>query len=150
MKPLLRRTAVLLGALLLLGACASYSTSAAQAPVVQDLPGLVDALQANGAVVKQGGEVSQSYFSVAGQQITVDGAPVQVYEYASDTVLSDEIGMISPDGYLIDRAAVDWAGQPTMWNHGKLLVILVGNYPAAVESLTTVLGDPFIQAPPME
>jgi len=149
MKTYLKAATFLTAAALGLAACASSQAAATQAPV-QDYNDLVSALQSNGVVVEQNGQITQPMLSVTGQQITVDGAPVQVYEYASESVRSEASGLISPDGYLIDKTAVDWAGQPTMWAHGKLLVILVGDYPTALESLTLVLGDPFIPAQPME
>jgi hypothetical protein len=150
MKSILRTTVVLLGAALLLGACAGYSSSAAQPVTAQDFNGLVSALQANGAAVEQSGEINLPYFTVTGQQITVDGAPVQVYQYASEAERADAAALIAPDGYMINGQAIDWADQPTMWANGQLIIIMVGDHPDASAAITTVMGDPFIAAYPME
>lgn len=103
---------------------------------------LEDALRAAGASVESGGAVSQEFFEPAGQIIRVNGADVQVFEFADEQVMQAAAGQISPDGSSIGTTMVTWVDEPHFWAAGRTIALYVGSDETVVNLLTQVMGDP--------
>ena len=111
-----------------------------------DTQGFMDALVSAGATVGLEGDIEQPFFSVPGQNITVNGEIVQVLEYL-DTVLADaEAAQVSPDGSSVGTSMVSWIGPPHFYRAEQLIVIYVGENQSVIESIETVLGPQFAGA----
>jgi len=103
---------------------------------------LVSELGVEGAEVEWGEEVHEPFFDVPGLILRVNGANIEVFEYPdvpSRAAVSDQI---SPDGFNLGTAMVDWAGQPNFWARDELLVLYVGNDQVLIDLLTKVLAGP--------
>lgn len=101
---------------------------------------LVSALRAKGATVDPVGTISQPFFSPEGQVISLNGEDVQVYEFSSEEEARTAADAISPDGGSIGTSMVSWISAPHFYYAGKLVVLYVGEEPAAVAALQDVLG----------
>lgn len=66
---------------------------------VTDYVSLIGNLRQAGATVEPAGEVSQPFFAVTGNIITVNGDDVQVFEYADAAAAEAEAAPVSADGY---------------------------------------------------
>ncbi len=143
----------------LLGLPACGEPPASHGGPVRDYVSLVDHLRTAGAtVVPQTaqptptvppGERSSSFMSVPVIPITVDGAPVSVYEYADEAVTNAEAARISPDGTTFkpgngaSGATVDWVGPPHFYESGRIIVLYVGTNTAIETLLQQQLGTQF-------
>jgi hypothetical protein len=110
---------------------------------VKDYVSLVDHLRAASATVVPSGTVTQPFFAVTGQVISVNGEQVQVYEYKNDDDASAEASRISPDGGTVGKAMVDWNAPPHFYKEGRLLVLYVGTNTSVIHLLETTLGPQF-------
>lgn len=106
---------------------------------------LVAALAAGGATVDPTGELEQAFFSVNGRTARIDGADVQVFEYADEASRLAESSLIAPDGGSIGTTMVTWVDQPTFWAKGRLIVLYVGREASVIEKLRGLLGDPLTE-----
>ena len=107
----------------------------------------VDALRAAGATVEPVGEVEQAFFSVKGQKILVNGAEVQVFEYADESARKSDSDLISTDGTNIGTSMITWVDQPNFWAKGRIIALYIGKDPALMDLLSGVLGEPITQHP---
>ena len=118
-------------------------TPASHGGPVIDYVSLVDALRAAGATVEPAGEVSQPFFSVIGLADTVNGAPVQVFEYADEAAAAAAAATIAPDGGAVGTTSVLWIAPPHFYRAGRLLVLYVGDDAAVTGLLDGALGPQF-------
>ncbi len=110
---------------------------------VTDYISLFDNLRAAGATVEPAGEISQPFFSVKGNAITVDGENVQVFEYADTTTADAEAALVSPDGSSIGTTMVSWVATPHFYKTGKLIVLYVGDNTGVISVLEDLLNPQF-------
>lgn len=110
---------------------------------VTDYVSLIDNLRAAGATIEPKGEVSQAFFSVKGQVISINGGEVQVFEYADESATEADAALISPDGGSIGTTMVTWVAAPHFYKISKLIVLYVGNDSAIIKVLESVLGPQF-------
>lgn len=103
---------------------------------------LVDALKGAGAEVELVEEIEQPFFDVSGQMIKVNGAEVQVFEFADEAARKAASDKISPDGSSTGTAMITWIDQPNFWAKGRVIVLYVGKDEATIETLSDVLGAP--------
>ncbi|HZD55167.1 MAG TPA: hypothetical protein VE136_00470 [Anaerolineales bacterium] len=136
----------------LLGACAPSPAEVSE-PVAtshgNEIGGyvdLVDALRGAGATVEPTGEVNQPFFDVTGQVIKVNGAEVQVFEFADETARKGVSDQIPPSGSPIGTTMVTWIDQPNFWAKGDVIVLYIGQDEATIDLLTSVLGEPLTEA----
>jgi len=130
-------------ALLLLGlvGCGGSSTPpTSHGGPVKDYVSLVDHLRAASATVVPTGTVTQPFFSVTGQVITVNGEQVQIYEYADEEAANADAARISPDGGTIGNTMVDWIAPPHFYKKGQLIVLYVGTKTSLMKILEMTLG----------
>ena len=110
---------------------------------VTDYVSLIDNLRATGANVEPSGKISQPFFFVEGQVISINGVEVQVFEYADIAVADAEANLVSHDGSSIGTSMVNWVATPHFYKTGKLIVLYVGDNMTVISTLETVLGPQF-------
>jgi hypothetical protein len=103
----------------------------------------VDNLRAAGATVEPAGEVSQPFFAVQGQVITVNGGDVQVFEYADTATSEAEAALVSPDGSSVGTSMVGWVAPPHFYQTGQIIVLYVGDKSDIITTLDGILGPQF-------
>ncbi len=110
---------------------------------VTDYISLIDNLRAAGATVEPAGEITQPFFSVKGQIITVNGGSVQVFEYTDTASADAEAALVSPDGSSVGTTMIGWVAAPHFYRAGKLIVLYVGDSTAVTGALEAALGPQF-------
>ncbi len=110
---------------------------------VTDYVSLIDNLRTAGATVEPAGEVSQPFFSVKGQMITVNGGNVQVFEYADAAAADAEAALVSPDGGSVGTSMMTWVATPHFYKKGKLIVLYVGDSTDVTDGLKAALDPQF-------
>jgi hypothetical protein len=110
---------------------------------VLDRLSLVDALRAAGADVGAAGEVTQPFFSVTGQIITVDGHRLQVYEYTAASEAEMEALQVAPDGWRVGTTRAAWTATPHFFRAGRVMVLYVGDDAATLLRLVALVGPAF-------
>jgi hypothetical protein len=143
---------ILLAALTALSAsCAAKAVSGAsnengsssQSGVVEDKAGLIAALEAAGAKVESGDPIEQPFFSVPGEILKVNGADIEVFEYASAEAMGTEASQVSQDGSSIGTSMASWMDAPHFFRTGRLLVLYVGSDASILNFLKGALGEQF-------
>ena len=129
---------------LLLAACGGAPPAGGETGLRRD--GLIAALREAGATVEEAAEIEQAFFSVAGRVLRVNGAEVQVFEYADEAARQAESSLIDPGASSIGTTMVTWVDQATFWAAGRLIVLYVGSDSDTQDLLGTVLGGPVAQA----
>ena len=119
--------------------CAGRDTSGP----VTDYDSLTDNLRDAGATVEPDGEIIQDFFSIKGQAIKVNGEDVQVFEYSNQATAEEEAALVSPDGSSIGTSMPFWAAPPHFYKSGRVIALYVGENPAVIKALETVLGTQF-------
>ena len=138
----------LLVAALTLSGCANTSLAASPAattgPVaVEDQATLISAVEASGATVEIGEPVSQVFFDAEGNILKVNGADVQVFEYASAEEMESEASQVSSDGGSIGTSMVTWIDVPHFYKAGRIIVLYVGSDAFVLDLLENALGPQF-------
>jgi len=110
---------------------------------VKDYMSLVNHLRGVGATIVPTGSVTQPFFSVPGQVITVNGEQVQAYEYADEEAANADAARISPDGGTIGNTMVEWIAPPHFYKVGQLIVLYVGMNTSLMKILEMTLGPQF-------
>lgn len=104
---------------------------------------LVEALRAAGLEVQEEGLVDDPLFDAESRMLLVDGANVQVFQFAGEAAAAEAAGTVSGGGTIIGTTAVDWIEAPHFYRDGRLIVLYVGNDEALSDALAGILGQPF-------
>lgn len=133
---------------LLLTACGTVPQS--HGGPVQDQVSLIDALRSKNLTVVISGTLSQPFLSPrSGTTVRLSGgrlttvADLQLFEYGSASAAEADARQIRADGSGTATTIVDWVAPPHFFLKGRVLVIYVGNDPAVVSLLSSVLGGQF-------
>ena len=113
---------------------------------VIDYATLIDHLRSAGASVEPFGKVSQAFFSLESQAITVNGGEVHVFEHADVAAADAEAEHISPDGSAFGRpptTMVHWVATPHFYKTGRLIVLYLGDDTLVTRALEAGLGPQF-------
>lgn len=117
---------------------------------VRDFFSLVCKLRAVGYIVESAGQVSQPFFSVNGQVITVNGGHVQVFEYKTPAAARAAAATVSLDGSSVGTTIITWVDTPHFYQKGKLIVLYVGNDAGVIDALEAALGPQFAGGKPIK
>ena len=141
---------LLLAVAILNTACALRTTEvpAEPSPIVQSDPTegqarLMIELQNVGVSVELGAPIEQPFFTVQGKILNVNGADVQIFEYASREALEIDASQVSADGGSVGTSMVSWMATPHFFNSGPMLVLYVGDDAEVLAALHSVLGEQF-------
>jgi hypothetical protein len=118
----------------------SLTAVAPETPSVTDLSTLIARLRAAGASVGQPSSLAQSPFTVQGNDLRVNGAEVQVFEYPADNAAQAEAAQLSPDGTTLAGKALNWPETPHVFQKGRLLIVYPGSDVNVLNPLEFVLG----------
>ena len=118
-------------------------TSTSEAKGVEDLAGLIAALQAAGATVEVGELITQAFFTSEGKIIKVNGAYVQVFEYEGAEAMENEASQVVPDGGSIGTSMVAWMDAPHFYKTGPIIALYVGTDEATLGLFEKVMGPQF-------
>ncbi len=118
--------------------CARTSTASPT-----DYASLVDALREQGVTVESAGTVSQPFFTVEGQAITVNGEQVQVFVFADTAAASAAAAQVSDDGSSVGTNMITWIAAPHFYQAGRLIVLYIGDQAAVQSALESVLDEQF-------
>jgi uncharacterized membrane protein YadS len=124
----------------------SFCGSSAVQPSELTSEALVRALQQQGATVTRAGSLPQSsypFLSVSAQLLQVNGADVQVFEYASATRADSDASKVSPTGSPIGQSKVSWMDTPHFYKRDRLIVLYVGHSADLLRMLEAVVGAAF-------
>ena len=110
---------------------------------MSDLEDFIEELRGRGAEVSHSDKINQPFFSVEGQILTIDGADVQVFEYATEKAAEDDALQVSPDGSSIGKHLVNWVASPHFYKKNRLIVLYVGSDVKLINTLEKVLGKQF-------
>lgn len=113
---------------------------------VLDYSGLLEALRAEGADVATSNPVSQVFFSVEGQTLTVDKDQIQVFEYADGAAAAIEAELVSEDGTSVGTNMISWVAAPHFYRSGRLIVLYLGENADTLRLLESLLGPQFAGA----
>jgi hypothetical protein len=110
-----------------------------------DYSSLVNAIQSRGILVEHIDEIASesSSFSVPIHVISVGGADVQIYEFASESDAKTASLTVSEDGTEIGTSIIRWMDEPHFYTNGKLIVQYIGHNPEIMNLLESFLGKQF-------
>jgi hypothetical protein len=144
MKPLLVLIAVLLTA------CGTTQGPQSHGGPVQDQVSLIDTLRGKNVTVDITGTISQPFLKAqSGTAVRISGGPLttaadlQLLEYGSASAASADAKRISPDGFGVGTAHVDWVAPPHFYLKGRVMAIYIGSDQAVLSLLGSVLGPQF-------
>lgn len=128
-----------------LSACAKSvpPNASAQTLTVEDRASLLAALQAAGAKTEAGDPVMQDFFSVAGQTVKVNGADLQVFEYADAAAMEKDAAQVAPNGSSVGTSMPMWIDKPHFYKAGRLIVLYLGTDKTVLDLLNKVIGPQF-------
>ena len=110
------------------------------------------ALRARGATVTAAGAASNLTFRGTGHGLTVNGAPVAVYEYGTIIAAQLDAARVTPDGATFrggfgplggHGVVVEWVATPHHFMKGRVIATYIGDDARIVDLLTSVLGPQF-------
>jgi hypothetical protein len=107
---------------------------------VTDYVSMIDRLRAAGSRVEPVERLSQPFFPVDAQVITLNGARVQVFEFESETAASAQAAEVSGNGSTVGTTMVTWVEPPHFYQQGRLIVLYVGSDAQIGRLLESVLG----------
>ena len=130
------------------GMFASPPAVASQGQQVGNYTQLVNALREAGATVKQVEQVQLPNSPVNAQIIQVNGADVQVIEFANQADRQQVSNSIAQGGKVIDIPLPYVTGQADVWANGNLIVLYAGQDQSVINLVSGVLGQPLSQVQP--
>ncbi len=128
-----------------ISACSSATptVSSNQPLKVADQASLVKELEAAGAKVESGDSITLEFFTPEGHTLKVNGADLQVYEYASADAMEQEASKVAPDGGSVGTSMMMWIDKPHFYKAGRIMVLYLGTDKALLELLNKAMGPQF-------
>ena len=100
-------------------------------------------LQNAGAQVELGDPVVQPFFTMQGKILKVNGADVQVFEYASAEAMEADAALVSADGGSVGTSMISWMATPHFFKSDSMIVLYVGDDDSILTALQSALGEQF-------
>lgn len=119
--------------------------TSASSPASDPVAALAEALRAAGATLTVLGSFPTDPLGGRGTRLCVSAQEVRVYAFETEADQAAVATKIDPtDPSMIGASMiVEWAGNPTFWQQGRLIVLYLGSDPAVEAGLSSVLGQPF-------
>ena len=114
-----------------------------------DAAGLLAALEERGLRIETDEPVQEAFFNAEQvRRLVVSGgslsgpAELQVFEYADPATRAEDASQVTPDGNL-QTVMIEWIAPPHFFCGERLIVIYLGDDPAAIGLLTELFGPQF-------
>ena len=107
------------------------------------LDSLLATLQGAGLDAQVVGDVSQPFFTVAGKSLQLNGEELQVYAYPAPEAAEADAALVAADGSSVGTTMLNWISTPHFFRSGNLIVIYIGENPAVLQGLQSLLGVQF-------
>jgi hypothetical protein len=133
----------------LLTACGTVQGPQSHGGPVRDQVSLIDALRGKNVTVDISEPVLQPFLSTPGTAVKLSGGPLisaanlQLFEYGSASAASGDAKQISPDGSGTATTKISWTAPPHFFLKGRVMALYVGNDPAVLSLLQSLLGAQF-------
>jgi hypothetical protein len=127
------------------GESSSSTTAPSATPSVQpvtDYSSLTVALEAQGLAVRLGERRRLIGTDVSGQEVFIDGVPIEVYEFPTEKAFDEVRSTIRPRGDIVGDAIINW-NAPRFYDAGRLLVLYFGDKQRTRDVLDSLLGPAF-------
>ena len=143
---------LLVAALIIMTACGTGAAASGTPDGGLTYAQLRDQLRALDASVQEGSSGSGGWLEGTVHFLTVNGAKINVYEYATTQAAAQDAAHISPDGSTITRTdssgsgqgvAIDFIAPPHWFATGHVIVLYIGCDSTLMGHLQQVLGPPF-------
>lgn len=118
---------------------AAEETPAGPGEAEMDTQQLIAALGATA-----GDNLDDPLFDAPAQWIELNGALIQLYEFADAAAAEAAAGTVSGGGTIIGTTTVDWIETPHFYRSGRLLALYAGDDEAVLSALEANLGAPFL------
>lgn len=102
---------------------------------------LIAALRRAAPSVDELGTTQREGFRVAGQQLEVGQAVIEVYEYADEGQRQDVMQAMAADLSSVGGFPLRWEDRPHLWSVGRLIVVYQGTDGGTILLLSGLLGD---------
>ena len=115
---------------------------------VADHGSFVDHLRGKGLMVEPVGAVEQPFLHTKGETLRISGGEfaqpieMQSYDYPDAATAEADVAQIEPNGNP-KATMVEWRGTPHWFRKERVVVIYLGDDPAAIKLLTDALGAQF-------
>jgi len=103
----------------------------------------IDGLEKNSASMELVEILEDTPFSIPGFVVLVNGEPIQVYEFFSETKTLEASLLISHDGTEIGTSVIRWIDEPHFYSKGNVIVQYIGHNPEMLNLLDSLLGNQF-------
>lgn len=86
------------------------------------------------------------HFSVEGEEYTVNGQKIIVYEYdeGDSQKLQDDLDTVSNTGTVSNGTVTNWNGTAHIYKKGRVVVVYEGDDATTLTNLKDILGDPIL------
>jgi hypothetical protein len=126
---------------------APTSPSTQPSPTLQpvtDFASLATGLEAAGYAIRVEGRTGlEDAFGVRGQSVRIDGMRVMAFEYPTAAAASKLRSSVKgPNAEFVGDAIIEWCC-PHLYACGSLIVVYLGDQPAAIRTLDQLLGPQF-------
>jgi hypothetical protein len=115
---------------------------------VTDHVSFIDHLRGTGLMVEPTGAVEQPFLHAKGETLRISGGEfaqpieVQSYDYPDAATAEADVAQIGPDGNP-KTSMIEWRATPHLFRKERVVVIYLGDDPAAIKLLTDALGAQF-------
>lgn len=87
-------------------------------------------------------DLKDSFFSVPGKCIDVNGERLAIYEFTSSDTAKSQSQIISIDGNTVGNCMIEWAGIPHFYQKGNLIIEYTGSNKKLLNDLSDIVGKP--------
>ena len=112
---------------------------------VRDQVSLIDALRKAGATIAIGDSIEQPFLSVTGTQLTLNGADVQLFQYADEAAAQSDATRLADTLAGKGTAMVTWVASPHAYRAGRVIALYVGDDTVVLKLLQEAMGKPFAE-----
>ena len=110
---------------------------------VYNYASFVDELEKNDASVELVEILEETPFSIPGLVVSVNGEPIQVYEFISATKAHEATLLVSKDGTEIGTSMIFWMDEPHFYSQGNVIVQYIGHNQETLSLLDSLLDKQF-------